>query len=136
MNTKHIVVDENKCTGCRTCEFACSYRQKGCFFHGYSLIRIENQHEGDGLFSPVLCRHCEDPPCQEVCPEDAILQDPGTGLVRIDGQRCIGCGLCVDACPWAVPRIDTGEETIGLCNLCGGEPLCVKLCTPGALAFQ
>lgn len=79
-----------------------------------------------GVDIPVLCQHCEDPPCM-VCPVDAMSIDE-KGIVVIDGEKCTGCGECVKACPYGAISIDKDKGIAFKCDLCGGDPACVKIC--------
>jgi Fe-S-cluster-containing dehydrogenase component len=54
-------------------------------------------------------------------------------MVRIDPGKCTGCGECVGACPYAAPRVNSDEGVAKICDLCQGDPLCIKFCQPGAL---
>ena len=126
-----IRVNPKICTGCRACEFACSFQRKKSFHYRFSLIRIQKDKEAEGFFVPNLCRHCADPPCAKDCPAGAIRRLE-SGRVAIDPQSCTGCGLCIQSCPWSVPVM--GEEKIAeICDLCQGDPSCVQFCQPGAL---
>ena len=133
---KKIVVDEGKCTGCRACEYACAFQQSKAFHYDFSLIRISKNKENEGFFLPTLCRQCEDPPCVAECPVDAMTQDDGTGIIKIDESLCTGCKMCLEACPWHVPNFRVRQKIATVCNLCQGEPLCVQYCSPGALIFE
>jgi len=130
-----IVVDENRCTGCRSCELACSFQQKRSFHYNFSLIRIYRNKEREGFFTPRVCRHCEAMACAQVCPTLAIHRDE-TGITSIDKQKCSACGLCINSCPWLAPLLDPEENQAKICDLCQGDPLCVKFCNPGALAIK
>lgn len=128
-----IRVTEEICTGCRACEFACSFQQKKSFHPDFSLVRILKKKASEGFFVPVLCRHCPEPACARDCPEGAIQRDKDSGRVTIDSQKCTGCGVCVNSCPWAAPVLDEKEGVAKICDLCQGTPLCVTFCNPGAL---
>jgi carbon-monoxide dehydrogenase iron sulfur subunit len=136
MAIKRIIVREENCTGCRACELACSFQQKKAFHYDFSLIHAVRNKEMEGFFIPLVCYHCEDPPCAKECPTEAIKRDDVSGIVSIDKEKCTGCGMCVDACPWSIPRIDSEENIASICNLCNGDPLCVKFCSPAALLFE
>ena len=87
---------------------------------------------------PTVCMHCEDPvaPCAEVCPADAILVT-ADGVVQEAAKETIGCGNCVDACPFGVPKLDVAEMLQYKCNLCydrtsvGLAPMCATVCPTG-----
>lgn len=128
-----IVIEEKICTGCRACEFACSFQQKKSFHYDFSLIRIFKNKAAEGFFTPVLCRHCADAPCAKNCPEEAIRRDHSGAIVKIDPEKCTGCGQCLDSCPWGAPILDPSGGIAKICDLCQGKPLCVTFCNPGAL---
>ncbi|HSR10963.1 MAG TPA: 4Fe-4S dicluster domain-containing protein [Thermodesulfobacteriota bacterium] len=131
-----ISVDEKICTGCRTCEFACAFQQKKSFHYHFSLIRIRKKKGEEGFFDVAQCRHCAEPPCLPECPGEAISKDPRSGVVAIDASACTGCGKCVEACPWQAPVLTTDSGLAKICDLCKGDPLCVKFCQPGALRIE
>jgi len=83
------------------------------------------------LNAPVVCHQCTQPPCARPCPVAAISRDGG--IVRIDYERCIGCGLCAAECPFgAIVQL---ESKVIKCELCGGEPRCIRFCETGALEY-
>ena len=114
--------DNSRCTGCKTCELACKdYKDLDAGI----LFRKVYDYEGgtwtqdeDGAWTTtcfayhvsVACNHCASPACMAFCPESAIVRDEETDLVRIDPEFCIGCGTCVKACPYEVPRLMKLEE--------------------------
>jgi Fe-S-cluster-containing hydrogenase component 2 len=88
-----------------------------------------------GNFLPLTCQHCEDAPCAAACPEDAITRDDAQVRTVIDYNRCVGCQMCVHACPFGAMKFDADRGRPYKCDLCGGDPLCVAFCEPGALVF-
>jgi len=86
---------------------------------------------------PVIrvCRFddCEGQPCITACPVAAISKQDG--IVRINREACIGCGLCVQVCPEQAIWMD-GENNAYKCDFCGGDPACVKECVTGALSLK
>ena len=98
----HFFIDPNRCIGCQSCLQACSE----CDTHrGESMIHLEYVDRSESVQTvPVVCMHCEQPTCAEVCPADAIKRT-GDGVVQSARKpRCIACGNCVVACPFGVPR--------------------------------
>jgi Fe-S-cluster-containing hydrogenase component 2 len=89
----------------------------------------------EGFELPMLCQQCEDAPCMAVCPKDALARDPVLGRVTLDYDLCIGCKLCVVACPFGGMGIDTVTRRVIKCDLCDGDPTCVRFCDPGALQY-
>jgi carbon-monoxide dehydrogenase iron sulfur subunit len=132
-----IVVVEEKCTGCRACELACSFQQKKSFHHGFSLIQVLKNERSEGFFIPTLCHHCESAPCARECPVNAITCEDNSGeIVRINKEKCTGCGICAEVCPWAIPKIDVTDHIARICDICNGNPLCIEFCLPGALFLE
>lgn len=128
-----ILYDPGKCTGCRTCEAICSARNTQKITPSSSSIKIISDDRQGKNFG-ILCQHCRKPLCLETCPSRAI--DKGEdGIVRINKLFCTDCGLCAMACPSAAPLKDPGTQEIHKCDLCEGEPLCVKNCPQDALTF-
>jgi Fe-S-cluster-containing hydrogenase component 2 len=124
-------IDPEKCTGCRTCEVVCSVQHDGELNLGRSRIKIVKWEE-EGLDVPVVCQHCEVPVCAENCPTGALYKDERAGCVLYRKESCIGCKLCFLVCPTGGIGLDP-EEGILKCDLCGGDPQCVKFCSPRAI---
>jgi Fe-S-cluster-containing dehydrogenase component len=86
----------------------------------------------------LACMHCEDAPCLIACPTGAIAREPGTRVVKVNTELCIGCHSCSMACPFGVPRFGK-DGTMQKCDLCtmrleaGLEPACVRVCPTKAL---
>lgn len=129
-----LVFDPRICSGCRTCEMVCS-AQEGTFLSPASAgIRVIRDEEKGKAFA-VFCQHCRDPLCMDVCPTKAISK-AGDGIVRIDPKACVHCGLCAMACPEAAPLANPADGRIHKCDLCDGDPECVKQCPERALSFS
>ncbi|MBN1105885.1 MAG: 4Fe-4S binding protein [Deltaproteobacteria bacterium] len=129
-----LVFDPEKCTGCRTCEMICSAREEAFLSPASAGIRVIRDEEKGKAFA-VFCQHCRDPVCMDVCPTKAI-QKGVDGIVRIEGKACVHCGLCAMACPEAAPLVNPADGRIHKCDLCQGDPECVKHCPEGALVFS
>jgi Fe-S-cluster-containing hydrogenase component 2 len=131
---KVLAVEPQKCNGCKLCEIACSLFHYGEVDTARSRIQVLEWNL-KGIFLPVLCQHCADAPCREVCPKDAISWQDDWGRVVIDYDHCVSCQMCVAACPFGAIGFDKAREVVFKCDLCGGQPQCVNFCEPGALTF-
>ncbi len=136
MVSKPIQVRAEVCSGCRACETACVLHREGLIGTSAARIRIvKNEAEGTDL--PRLCRVCDDCPCIPACPHGALGRSVnGRGVVRLDRSLCDACGNCIQACPFDSIFSDPRDGTPLICDLCGGEPVCVKRCTLGAIVFE
>ncbi|HIF9074497.1 TPA: 4Fe-4S dicluster domain-containing protein [Photobacterium damselae] len=151
---RFVFADPNLCIGCRTCEVACVISHQadstvaGLNAVDFSprLTLVKNAH----VTTPVMCRQCDDAPCAQVCPNNAIVLEDG--FVKVIQSRCIGCKTCVIACPYGAMNVVTKmvEETKGSalfkrqvlqsqalkCDLCNHReegPACVQVCPTGAI---
>jgi len=132
--TKALIIDYEKCVGCRTCEMACSIQHKKAINPLQSRIAIVRwEMEGQGV--PIMCSHCESAPCVAVCPVTAISRDESLGSLVVDYERCIGCRMCVAACPFGAMGFDGESRRVVKCDLCDGDPLCARFCMYGALKY-
>ena len=124
-----IVRDYLKCSGCRKCEIACSLFHEKSIWPEASRIRVFMLVPGAEF--PHFCAQCDDYPCVKSCAVDALSVSKETGAVLVDKEKCTACGLCIDACPGRVPHIHPTEKYAVICDLCGGDPQCVKVCREG-----
>lgn len=131
---KVILVDQDKCTGCRLCEMVCSVKHEGVSNPSRARIGIIKWFM-EGFFMPMVCQQCMEAPCVAVCPKDALSRDDELGVVKLDYDLCIGCKMCVTACPFGGMGIDTVANKVIKCDLCDGDPQCVRFCFAGALQF-
>lgn len=129
---KRLVVDPELCTGCRACEMGCSFVHEREYASALARLHVVKLEES-GVDRPIVCLRCAKAPCAAVCPENAICQDPVTKLVSVDPEKCVGCGLCVEECVSGVIQLHPRTDVPLLCDLCGGDPECVKRCPTGAL---
>jgi Fe-S-cluster-containing dehydrogenase component len=137
-----LVIDLERCTGCDTCTIACKVENK---IEVGSGVRVEtvgdtNRDNPAGkhpdlnvYYLPIICMHCDQPPCREACTTEAIYQRPD-GIVLIDEEKCDGCQECLSACPYQALVFDADSKVMRKCNLCferldqGFEPFCALCC--------
>lgn len=165
MSDQAIFYDSSRCTACRGCQIACktwfnlpsptglnenpftgSY-QSPLDLNGDTRLLMTFHEEVGGskgvkwAFGRRSCQHCGDAPCAQICPTSAVFKVEATGLVAVDDSKCIGCKLCLSACPYDVPRYRVGNGRIEKCTGCperveqGLAPACVQTCQPGALQY-
>ncbi|MGD2270346.1 MAG: 4Fe-4S dicluster domain-containing protein [Desulfobacterales bacterium] len=134
MTTRVLVADAQKCTGCKLCQIACSLQHCDVSNPARARIRIIEWNKA-GVFLPVSCQQCEDAPCMAVCPREAIYRDEAFLRVAVDYDRCISCRLCVSACPFGAMGFDQEKQKVFKCDLCDGQPQCVRFCYPKSLNF-
>jgi Fe-S-cluster-containing hydrogenase component 2 len=118
-----------KCSGCRKCEIACSIAHEGQIWPEASRIRVFMLTPT--IEFPHFCAQCEDYPCVESCSFDALSVSDETGAVIVDKEQCTACGQCIQACPGRIPHIHPTEKYAVICDLCGGDPQCAKVCEEG-----
>ncbi|PKM92743.1 MAG: 4Fe-4S ferredoxin [Elusimicrobia bacterium HGW-Elusimicrobia-4] len=131
---KVLIVDPEKCSGCRICENACSYFHEQIFNPAKSRIQIVS-NKTEAVFYPMICEQCEKAPCAEVCPAKAISKNDETGAWVVDVKKCIGCKLCVQACPVGIMNFDSDAGISLKCDLCSGDTQCVKYCPMVAIEY-
>lgn len=132
---KAITVNSQKCVGCRICEQWCSVGHFNVVSHRKSRISVIRS--SDYMNSPLVCRQCTDTPCIDACPYEirALSKDASTGAVLVNEESCSGCGKCIRACPHGAIKKHPAYKFVLVCNLCGGDPLCVKHCPEQAVNY-
>jgi len=145
---KAIVVNVDRCLGCRSCQIACAVAHSasktlvGALAEEPRPVPRVTVEAVEGLAVPLQCRHCEDAPCVMVCPTEAIHRPAPEGPVLVDQERCIGCKFCLMACPFGVIKMSRHGTAIIKCDLCferlkrGELPACVEACPVRALEFR
>ncbi|MBO8182118.1 MAG: 4Fe-4S binding protein [Archaeoglobus sp.] len=132
--------DIDLCLGCKTCEIACAIEHsdgKDLFSAVLQKTKPYMDVVYVGIPVPMNCRHCDNAPCLEVCPTNAISRDDGP--VIIDTSKCIGCRSCVIVCPYGAIRLERVAFKCDQCNerLANGLlPACVEACPVNALKFE
>jgi Fe-S-cluster-containing dehydrogenase component len=134
-----FVIDQSRCIGCEACVQACME----CGTHrGQSLIHLEKlDRYSSTQTAPMVCMHCEDPTCAQVCPADAIKQNEDGIVQSALKPRCIGCSNCVLACPFGVPKYQADFDQMMKCDMCvdrtseGYAPMCASVCPSEALWY-
>lgn len=156
-----FAIDTIRCVGCHTCSIACKIENNlpdDVIWNRVLTNGGASMDTASGTFPnlskeyvTVACQHCENPACVKVCPVGATFKDPDTGAVRQDYDKCIGCRMCIAACPytgvrsfnWDEPTHSIGfavgdtdapehqKHTVEKCTMCwhrlarGEEPTCV-----------
>jgi carbon-monoxide dehydrogenase iron sulfur subunit len=131
---KRILVRKELCSGCRACEVTCVARHEGRFGTATARIRV-TKSEPQGVDHPHVCRLCSRPPCVAACPTEALYKDEGTGAVLLRPDDCHGCSVCIDACPFGMVALRPETGLALICDLCEGDPACVKRCATGAIVY-
>ena len=139
-----LVVNLDRCIGCYSCELACKMENGVALGHHWNkLYQVEPYGEFPNVKTWWLskqCQQCTDAPCINVCPTGASFRDEEDGVVLVNEEACIGCQLCMDACPYDVRDYNDELGVVQKCNLCkdlraeGEKPACVKNC-PGKARF-
>lgn len=128
-----IIVDGDKCDGCRICEQVCTFFHEREFNPRRARIKVVRT-EREYTAAPVVCNQCRD--CIDVCAVQAVSWDEASGIIRIDSDKCDGCGTCVECCELGAISIDPVTQIAIVCDLCNGEPQCVLWCPEGAIRYE
>lgn len=139
-----LFIDMSRCIGCYSCTVACKN------YHGIPagedgririLDTITGEYpEAERWIFPVMCMHCQYPPCVSVCRYHACYTTDN-GIVTVDHEKCVGCELCVFACPYDARVMRREKNVADSCDLClerviaGQSPYCVQACPTGAMVF-
>lgn len=131
-----FAIDLKKCIGCHACTIACKAEHEipigvnRCWVKSVEKGRFPDTRR---FFFPVLCNQCADAPCMRICPTRALFRRRD-GIVDLDGESCIGCRACMEACPYDQLFIDPNTRTAEKCNFCANRiendllPSCVIVC--------
>lgn len=164
-----MAISLDRCIGCQTCANACKMQNNVPMGMLWNRVITEGCDVIDGAlgeypnltrtYVPLACQHCENPACQRVCPTGATYKDD-MGRVQIDYDKCIGCRMCMAACPYNArvfnweepvrdPDFNYGDKDVPVrtkgvmekCTMCkertdrGDEPMCVVCCPTKARTF-
>lgn len=141
MKRAGMVIDLRRCIGCHACSISCKTENAVPLGNFRNRVRYLEKPDAETLsFLPMLCMHCQDAPCLNACPTEAItrLDD---GRVVIDQDNCCGMKACIAACPYGAIYIDKISGKADKCDLCthrtslGMEPACVSSCPADALRY-
>ena len=160
-----LVIDLDVCVGCHACAVACKSwnsvgaaapladtapygaEASGTWLNRVHSFEIDDGGAGFTLHFPRSCLHCDDAPCVPVCPTGASYKRAADGIVLVDEDLCIGCGLCAWACPYGARELDDASGVMKKCTLCADRidnpaideadriPACVRTCPTSARHF-
>jgi molybdopterin-containing oxidoreductase family iron-sulfur binding subunit len=147
-----LLIDTSKCDNCDECVKACneengiqSFDRPETDAQWIRKVKVRHKQTGREVSLPVMCQHCEHPPCADVCPTGASFKR-ADGIVLVDKHICIGCRYCMMACPYKArsfihenlenqkPHVPRGKGTVESCTFCvkrvddGDQPACVEAC--------
>ena len=145
---KRILINDETCMACHSCEIACcvAHSKSGTLYGALAeapqlASRLHVEQGGKGRGFPLGCRHCQDPHCVRACVSKALYVNP-KGVVLVDEKRCIGCLMCFIACPFgSIEKGSKAQEVyrISKCDLCAEldeDPACVTACPTKSLSFE
>ena len=141
---KQIMVKSKHCIGCKSCELACAvaHSKSKNILEAISEIDLPQSrisvivNQGESMI--LNCRHCSDAPCLNACAYTGIYLDEYTQLMQVDTSTCVGCMLCVEACPYGALSSISYEKKIVKCDRCRDSdyiPACITSCPTKALSF-
>jgi len=142
-----MVLRQDRCIDCQLCMDAC-VKTNHVPDYGYRTAILEREipigpDRKQREFMPVLCNHCNRPPCVRVCPTRATYKDEKTGIVMMDSKKCIGCKTCMAACPYNARYFNEEIRAVDKCDFCfttrlsrgEAEPACVAACPADVRIF-
>lgn len=147
-NNYGIIIDLDRCIGCETCVIACKAENDLEKTSGIRIELIGGKHKDTPAgrypylymgYKPKMCMQCSDAPCVNVCESDAIYYSDG--ILLIDEEKCIGCQLCIQECPFGIVSYDEAQSVAWKCTLCKHRideklaPFCVVCCENEAMLF-
>lgn len=136
---KHIIINTETCAGCAVCETVCSLSHEGVVSPQFARLRITDYFVQGHRIEGNVCKQCVGAECARVCKPGALYADKKTGAWVIDLEKCNGCRLCIGACPQHPNTpifYDAARKKCLKCDLCGGDPQCVRFCPEAALSLS
>lgn len=142
--TYKFIIDEDYCTGCSSCVIAC--KDKYDLEVGMNFRKVLKEEKWvfphtKVKWSTISCNHCKNPECVKACPTGAIYKREEDGIVLIEEKDCIGCQMCIEACPYNSPQYNKETNKCEKCDACidllkeGKKPYCVQVCNSRVLDF-
>ncbi len=131
---KILMIHPDRCVGCQVCAMACAFEHEGSQRLEASRVHVYVWRE-EGVSVPMLCQQCSDAACVAVCPTGAMHRNSATAQIELDESRCIRCRMCTMACPFGNSIYDALTDRIVKCDVCQGDPACVKMCPSDALEY-
>ena len=154
------LIDITRCTACRGCQVSCkrwnqlegeighftgSYQSHDDLSPGrWTMIKFYEEKKGAGEmawhFRKTTCMHCAEAGCLKACPNKALVREENGTIRRIE-ENCIGCGHCVQYCPFGIPKVDEVAKKMKKCTFCYDritnnlQPSCAKTCVPRAIVY-
>lgn len=122
-----IVADSRICIGCHYCEIVCSLFHEKVVNPRKARIKVTSDIL-KGIDTPKVCHQCANPPCMKACQQGAIQFDEALKIPMVLEDKCIGCRACIEACPFSEMFFDQERNVALKCDLCRGEPQCIKFC--------
>jgi len=132
--------DKQRCVGCRACEVICQVwngSNQTVKWRGVTTATRGKYPDITSVNVSLACMHCADAPCVKACPRQALSKKDESGTVVVDKQKCVGCMLCLWACPFGAPQLGT-DGKMEKCNFCEERPLgmkraCEEICPTQAI---
>ena len=145
MTQKTLVIDLDRCFGCKGCEVACKQENNVALGSAWNKVKTVGPTgkypDLQMYFLPAMCQSCTAPECVKVCPTGASHRRSEDGIILVDKEKCIGCRYCIMACPYEARSFNKEMKVVEKCTLCthlqavGEKPACVKNCPAKARLF-
>jgi len=141
-----MVIRQDRCIGCERCMKACVSTNHVPDYGWRTLVLEKEVPKAVGQkqeFIPILCNHCNNPPCVRACPTRATYKEPRNGIVMMNEKKCIGCKSCMIACPYDARYFNEEKQAIDKCDFCFKTRLsrdekdvaCADICPADARIF-